>query len=61
MSAGRCLSLEKQLAVARVDEGIFKASLGQENARYAELTRSLAQAYTKILAAGLDLGVSDAP
>jgi len=50
-----------KLAVARADEGVFKARLGQESARHAELSRSLEQAYTKILAAGLDPGVSEAP
>lgn len=55
------LFLIHQLAVARVDEGMFKIRLGQESARHAELSRSLEQAYTKILAAGLDPGVSEAP
>ncbi|CAM9658341.1 unnamed protein product [Hapterophycus canaliculatus] len=49
------------LAVARADEGKFKTRLGQEGARHAELSRSLQQAYTRILAAGLDPGVSEAP
>ncbi|CAM9177137.1 unnamed protein product, partial [Laminaria digitata] len=49
------------LAVARADEGIFKARLGQETVRHAELGRSLEHAYTKIIKAGLDPGVSDAP
>lgn len=50
-----------QLAVARVDESTFKAKLGQEAARQEELARSLEQAYTTIIGAGLDPGVSDAP
>ncbi|CAM9705482.1 unnamed protein product [Ectocarpus fasciculatus] len=49
------------LAVARADEGNFRTRLEQESARHAELSRSLEQAYTKLLAAGLDPGVSDAP
>ena len=50
-----------QLAVARADEGKLKARLGQETARHAELGRSLEHAYTKIIEAGLDPGVSEAP
>lgn len=50
-----------QLAVARADQGNFRTILEQESARHAELSRSLEQAYTKLLAAGLDPGVSDAP
>ncbi|CAM9324985.1 unnamed protein product [Scytosiphon promiscuus] len=49
------------LAVARADEGKFKTRLGQESARHVELSRSLQQAYTTILASGLDPGVSEAP
>eukprot|EP00904_Undaria_pinnatifida_P004783 jgi/Undpi1/1434/HiC_scaffold_11.g04825.m1 len=49
------------LAVARADEGKLKARLGQETARHAELGRSLEHAYTKIIEAGLDPGVSEAP
>ncbi|CAN0077473.1 unnamed protein product [Ectocarpus sp. 12 AP-2014] len=49
------------LAVARADQGNFRTRLEQESARHAELSRSLEQAYTKLLAAGLDPGVSDAP
>lgn len=50
-----------QLALARTEEKNFKTRLGQENARQTELAQSLEHAYTKILAAGLDPGVSEAP
>lgn len=56
-----CPSAGGQLTAARVDEGAFKTKLEHENARQLELARSLEQAYTKIIAAGLDLGVSNAP
>lgn len=50
-----------QLAVARMDEGKFKTKLEQENARHTDLSRSLEQAYTQMLEAGLNVGTSDAP
>lgn len=50
-----------QLAIARTDEGNFRKKLAQETARHAELSRSLEQAYAKLVGVGLDVDISDAP
>ena len=50
-----------QLALARIDEEAFKTKLAREDARYTALSKILEQAYTKIIAAGLDPGVSNEP
>lgn len=51
-----------QLAVARTNEEMFKTKLVREDARYVELNRLLTQAYTKVIAAGLNpAGMSGAP
>lgn len=44
-----------------MDEENFKTRLAQETARHAELSRGLELAYTKMLGAGLDPGISDPP